>query len=248
MPIQDFALLAGRCGVCAETFARSKGAVTVTWGVTLNVEMHEFDRVEFTQRLSEALSVSPAQITLTLTSGSLHVDSTIATSSGSQADADHLSATINEQFSSPEIASSTLAVPVETFTIPTTQTVTDDPPSPPAAPFPSTPPHPPDAAPPPPEEEGLSVGLIMAIVVPSIIAAFVVLGLGLGWFGAGASAGAAGAAGAGGTKSTSANPQAVVGRQVFKPVATTAAGYMLASQPNVRRKGFETESLSFRFA
>lgn len=232
-----------RCLVCAESFATSKGSVTVSWGVTLNMDMHQFDSVAFTQRLAEALSISPAQISLRLTLGSLHVESTIATLSGSQSAADQLSATIDEQFTSQSIAASVLEVPVEAFAIPTTQTIVDDPPSPPAAPFPNTPPHPPDAAPPPPAEEGLSVGVVMAIVVPSVIVAFVVLGLGLGWFGGGG-----GAAGAAGPKTTASNVQAIVGRQVFQPVSAKAAGYTMAAQHNVRRNGFESESLSFRFS
>jgi hypothetical protein len=253
-----------RCNVCSETFTATEGAFTVTWAITLNLEPHEFDHIAFKQRLSEALSISPAQITLTVASGSLQVDSLIVTTGGSLDEANDVTSSINHHFPTPAAASAALEVPVEEVDVPTTHTITDDPPSPPAVPLPSAPPYAPGGA--PEEDNGMSVGLILAIVVPSLIAAFVVVGLGLGWFGGGASgtAGAAAAAGSGSGTPAAASIAQSVSRQVFQPVATTAAaapGYMppayatsgytmlsTTAQPRVRRDGFKTESLSFRFA
>lgn len=166
------------CGVCAITFPAPESSVTVSWTVSVAAEMHTFDQLAFKRKLAQALGISASQITLHLTAGSLQVESVLVTETGDATAASQLQQRVATAFVSPSQASTLLAVPVQTLTIPTTVSISPSfPPLPPEPPPPSpkTPPSTPPGvvAPPPPSpppEGGLPFAVVAAIIGLSILA------------------------------------------------------------------------------
>lgn len=169
-------LFADRCGVCGLAFPTPESSITVSWAVVVASELWSFDQVEFKRRMAAALEISPEQITLVVTAGSLNVESTFVSESGDLAGAASIASSINARLGSPAAATAALGVAVVSSSVPTTVSASPSfPPFPPQIPPPVQPPPP--STPPgvkPPEKTPTSFALMVLLILGplAIVVAF----------------------------------------------------------------------------
>ena len=154
-----------RCGVCAVTVAPQ--APVLQLPMLIAGDVAQFDRVGFRDKMARSLRISPDQVTVAVTPGSVLAVSTISTTSGSAEELAALEASATATFSSAAAASELLGVQVETAQPVTTVEVE-------VAEEPRAPPLPPGPNAPPPPEKGVNVGLLVALIAG---AALLVAGL-----------------------------------------------------------------------
>ncbi len=129
-----------RCGVCAVTVAPQ--APVLQLPMLIAGDVAQFDRVGFRDKMARSLRISPDQVTVAVTPGSVLAVSTISTTSGSAEELAALEASATATFSSAAAASELLGVQVETVQPVTTVEVevAEEPRAPPASARPQRPP------------------------------------------------------------------------------------------------------------
>ena len=142
-----------KCGVCTRSYPTNENTASVVkWRLRISTPIYQFDRGLFRRSLARTLSVSPAQVSLSVSAGSTVVEVTIATPSGDEAAAAAIAGIINSQLGDPTNAASLLSFPVES--VEAAAATTPDfapyaPPPPPSVHFPLSPPPSSDGPPPP---------------------------------------------------------------------------------------------------
>ena len=171
-----------RCGLCRRQFADPSSSFSMRLVFVVDIAIEAFDVDAFSQKLADALAISAHQIATRLSTGSVVVETTIATVSGTEEDAVSLAATATQTFPSASAATATLGVPVSSA--PVASSVAANPSPPPSPPAPPAPPPPsPTPTPPPPtpspddagSEDGEDGGVPMVATVVGVAVAGLVL-------------------------------------------------------------------------
>lgn len=156
-----------RCGLCQRAFSDPERSTTVAVQVAVDQPIHEFQPLPFRQKFADAVAISVNAIEIKLSAGSTVVDMTLSTVSGSDADAQALSAKVTTAFPDASSAAATLGVPVLELTSAVVAASPTAPPSPPP------PPSPPQTPPPPPPSSGDDNSQLFVIILASTVGGLV---------------------------------------------------------------------------